>query len=243
TKPYLFAYVARTVQGVLVDQIVRIKDVGGIGAQPKVIYQADAGFEHHGGRMLFGSDGQLYVATGEEGDRANSQDLTNTLGRMRRADSDRRRRHLSRLQLERRRRHLFLRHLQHDGHPPRRVDGRPKAHLRGYLRVHPYVGPALVGERPRRHSVLQRRHGHLRPGSDLSRLRWRPTAEATPARSCSRRTGHEPWSRTARPQRADRRSNLASRSRSLWRLGGYPTLSGSGRRYPAPCSRPASDPR
>ena len=64
------------------DQIVRIKDVGGIGAQPKVIYRADAGPEHHGGRMLFGSDGQLYVATGEEGDPANSQDLTNTLGKM-----------------------------------------------------------------------------------------------------------------------------------------------------------------
>lgn len=82
TQPYLFAYVTRTVQGVLVDQIVRIRDNGGVGTQPKVIYQANAGNDHHGGRMLFGSDGLLYVVTGDEADPANSQDLSGTLGKM-----------------------------------------------------------------------------------------------------------------------------------------------------------------
>jgi glucose/arabinose dehydrogenase len=82
TQPYLFAHVTRTVQSVLVDQVVRIRDDGGVGTQPKLIYQADAGSDHHGGRMLFGSDGLLYLATGDEGDPAHSQDIASTLGKM-----------------------------------------------------------------------------------------------------------------------------------------------------------------
>lgn len=82
TQPYLYAYVTRTVLGVLKDQIVRIRDNGGVGTQPKVIYEFNAGNDHHGGRMLFGSDGQLYVVTGDEDDPANSQDLSSTLGKM-----------------------------------------------------------------------------------------------------------------------------------------------------------------
>jgi glucose/arabinose dehydrogenase len=81
-KPYLYAYVTRDVQGVLTDHIVRIRDSGGIGTQPRLLYQATAGHEHHGGRMLFGSDGMLYVVTGEEADPANAQDLASTLGKI-----------------------------------------------------------------------------------------------------------------------------------------------------------------
>jgi glucose/arabinose dehydrogenase len=81
-RPYVYVYVVRTVQKVLRDQIVRLKDVGGQGTQPRVIFQDDAGPLHHGGRMLFGSDGQLYVVTGEGDDPAKSQDLTSTLGKM-----------------------------------------------------------------------------------------------------------------------------------------------------------------
>jgi glucose/arabinose dehydrogenase len=66
----------------LTNQIVRLRDNGGVGVQPKVIFQTNAGSEHHGGRMLFGSDGQLWVVTGEEGVPANAQDLTNNLGKM-----------------------------------------------------------------------------------------------------------------------------------------------------------------
>src|SRR2546428_4800612 len=81
-KPFVWVYITRNVLGLPKDQIIRVKDVGGTGVQPRVIYQANAGTEHQGGRMLFGSDGMLYVGTGEEGDPANSQDLTNTLGKM-----------------------------------------------------------------------------------------------------------------------------------------------------------------
>ncbi len=82
TQPFVYAYVNRTVQGSLKNQIVRLRDSGSVGTQPKVIFQSDAGSEHHGGRMLFGTDGQLWVVTGEEGDPANAQDLTNNLGKM-----------------------------------------------------------------------------------------------------------------------------------------------------------------
>jgi hypothetical protein len=40
TQPYLFAHVTRTVLGALVDQIVRIRDNGGMGTQPRVITTA-----------------------------------------------------------------------------------------------------------------------------------------------------------------------------------------------------------
>jgi glucose/arabinose dehydrogenase len=82
TQPFVYVYLVRLVGGTLKDQIVRLRDAGGVGTQPRVIYQADAVGDHHGGRMLFGSDGMLWVATGEEGDPALAQDLTSTLGKM-----------------------------------------------------------------------------------------------------------------------------------------------------------------
>jgi len=82
TQPYVYAYVNREVQGVRKSQILRIRDTGGIGTQPKLIYQADGGDIHHGGRMLFGSDEMLYVATGDEDDPAGSQNLSSTVGKM-----------------------------------------------------------------------------------------------------------------------------------------------------------------
>jgi glucose/arabinose dehydrogenase len=86
-RSFVYAYLARTLNGLPKIQIVRVKDVGGIGTQPRVIYQADQGTEHHGGRMLFGTDGMLWVVTGEEGDPAHSQDLSSTLGKMLRMTS------------------------------------------------------------------------------------------------------------------------------------------------------------
>jgi glucose/arabinose dehydrogenase len=82
TSPFVYVYLSRTIQGSPKIQIVRLRDSGGIGTQPKAIYQSEVGTEHSGGRMLFGSDGMLYVVTGDAGDPANSQDLTNNLGKM-----------------------------------------------------------------------------------------------------------------------------------------------------------------
>jgi glucose/arabinose dehydrogenase len=81
-RPFVYAYAARTVQEVLTNQLVRIRDVGGTGTQPRVIYQSEAGNEHFGTRLLFGADRTLYVYVGDGGDPANAQDLTNTNGKM-----------------------------------------------------------------------------------------------------------------------------------------------------------------
>lgn len=82
TTPYLYTYVTRTVGATLVDQIVRIRDTGGVGSQPRVVFQADAGTDHFGGRILFGPDGLLYALVGDGGDSANSQDLGTSNGKL-----------------------------------------------------------------------------------------------------------------------------------------------------------------
>ena len=46
------------------------------------------GSVHNGGAMAFGPDGKLYIATGEGGKPANSQDLTNLLGKILRINKD-----------------------------------------------------------------------------------------------------------------------------------------------------------
>jgi glucose/arabinose dehydrogenase len=81
-RPHVYAHVTRTTDGVLTNQIVRIRDAGGVGRQPRIIYAAAAGLDHFGGRMLFGADGLLYLVAGDAGDPANAQDLTNTSGKM-----------------------------------------------------------------------------------------------------------------------------------------------------------------
>ena len=83
-RPYVYAYATRNTQNGLRNQIVRIKDVGGTGSNPKVIFSSDtvAGFYHDGGRILFGPDGYLYVVVGEGHDSSNSQDLGNNAGKI-----------------------------------------------------------------------------------------------------------------------------------------------------------------
>src|SRR5712691_6110569 len=51
-KPYVYAYATRDV-GVLRDQIVKVKDVGGTGSNMQVIFSSDtvAGQYHDGGRI------------------------------------------------------------------------------------------------------------------------------------------------------------------------------------------------
>lgn len=87
SRPFVYAYVVRTIDAVLTNQIVRLRDAGGTGTDPRVIYSSVAGQEHHGTRMLFGSDRMLYVMVGDAGDPANAQDLTNTNGKILRMTS------------------------------------------------------------------------------------------------------------------------------------------------------------
>jgi glucose/arabinose dehydrogenase len=83
TTPYIYAYASRFVQGAQRNQILRIVDDGGVGANARVIYSVlMLGVEHFGAHMVFGRDRMLYVVTGEQGDPANAQDLDNTLGKV-----------------------------------------------------------------------------------------------------------------------------------------------------------------
>jgi glucose/arabinose dehydrogenase len=84
--PLVFAYATRFVDGPIspVNQIIRMKDQGGTAVQPRVIWESDVELTdyHQGGRILFGPDGKLYAVEGNHGPSANSQDLTNTAGKI-----------------------------------------------------------------------------------------------------------------------------------------------------------------
>lgn len=79
SKPFVYAYVTRTVNGHLRNQIVRLTDSGGRGLHLKVIFTAPASSSpyHNGGRILFGPDGMLYAIVGEGHNPVNAQDTTN----------------------------------------------------------------------------------------------------------------------------------------------------------------------
>jgi len=88
---YVYVYATRDVGGFPTNQIIRITDSGGVGIQPKVIWQStvtNGGAYHQGGRILFGPDGKLWAIEGNHGPSSNSQDLTNTGGKMLRMNPD-----------------------------------------------------------------------------------------------------------------------------------------------------------
>lgn len=88
TGLHLYAYVTRTVGGVAVNQILRIRITQrNIGYRWGVIYQGGATQFHDGGRILFGPDKQLYVVTGDATAPANAQNLNNTYGKVLRMTS------------------------------------------------------------------------------------------------------------------------------------------------------------
>jgi aldose sugar dehydrogenase len=84
TQSFLFAYATRDVPSGLRNQIIRLRDNGGTGSSPKIIFSSDttAGSYHDGGRILFGPDQRLYAVVGEGHDSSNSQDLSNNAGKI-----------------------------------------------------------------------------------------------------------------------------------------------------------------
>jgi glucose/arabinose dehydrogenase len=83
TKPFVYAYATRTKPS-LQNQILAIKDVGGTGRKPRIVWAADtvAGQYHDGGRIEFGPDGDLYAIVGEGHDSSNAQNLDNDAGKI-----------------------------------------------------------------------------------------------------------------------------------------------------------------
>jgi glucose/arabinose dehydrogenase len=80
--PFVYVYATRTVGGGTENQIIRLRDTGGVGSAMKVIYRAPASMFHNGGRIVFGPDRKLYAVVGDRQDPANAQNLGNTSGKV-----------------------------------------------------------------------------------------------------------------------------------------------------------------
>jgi glucose/arabinose dehydrogenase len=80
--PYVYVWGRRVLSGVKRDQLLRITDSGGKGASMRVIFNSPGGGDHYGGDVDFGPDGKLYLMIGDEGDPANSQDLSSPAGKI-----------------------------------------------------------------------------------------------------------------------------------------------------------------
>jgi glucose/arabinose dehydrogenase len=82
TRPYVYAYYTRTVKGLPENQIVRLTDAMGGGQNLKTLVHIPAASIHNGGVIHFGPDKRLYAVVGENGNRANAQDLTTPAGKV-----------------------------------------------------------------------------------------------------------------------------------------------------------------
>ena len=81
-KPWVYLFGKRRVSGKNLDQVFRIKDVGGTGGAPQVLFSLPHGTDHHGGLMKFGPDRMLYVSVGDEGNPALSPKKGNPAGKI-----------------------------------------------------------------------------------------------------------------------------------------------------------------
>lgn len=81
----LFAYVSTGSD----DRVVRlVLDGDSIGAQEPILTGIRIGARHHGGRLLFGDDGNLFVSVGDAGDGSLAQDRGSLNGKILRITQD-----------------------------------------------------------------------------------------------------------------------------------------------------------
>jgi glucose/arabinose dehydrogenase len=84
-EPYVYAYLSTDSD----NRLVRMRWDGERLGDPEVLLDDNpVGVIHDGGRLAFGSDGMLYVTTGETGNEALSQDLDSNGGKILRLEPD-----------------------------------------------------------------------------------------------------------------------------------------------------------
>jgi aldose sugar dehydrogenase len=82
STPFVYVWGRRILSGAKQDQLLRITDSGGTGTSMKVIFGTPGGTDHYGGDADFGPDGKLYLMIGDEGNPANSQNLSSPAGKI-----------------------------------------------------------------------------------------------------------------------------------------------------------------
>jgi glucose/arabinose dehydrogenase len=82
-EPYVYAYATRSKNGGNVNMVLRITVANGVGVQRKTVLKVPNPTPwHNGGRIRFGPDGMLWVATGEGTQPTAAQDLDSPRGKV-----------------------------------------------------------------------------------------------------------------------------------------------------------------
>lgn len=82
-QPYIYAMHTYRKQGKLYNRVIRLRDSGSDGAVERIIIDDIPGGTHHdGGRIGFGPDGMLYIATGEIFEADLAQALSSLAGKI-----------------------------------------------------------------------------------------------------------------------------------------------------------------
>jgi glucose/arabinose dehydrogenase len=88
-EPFIYAMYTYREKGELYNKVVRFKDQGDTGSPDRTIIDRIAGGRFHdGGRIAFGPDGMLYIATGETFKGRLAQDLGSLNGKILRVTPD-----------------------------------------------------------------------------------------------------------------------------------------------------------
>lgn len=89
SKPFIYAMHTYTKDGAPFNRVIRLRDKGDTGVFDRVIIDdIPGGTNHNGGRIAFGPDGMLYVATGETFKSSLAQDLSSLGGKILRVDPE-----------------------------------------------------------------------------------------------------------------------------------------------------------
>jgi glucose/arabinose dehydrogenase len=88
-KPYVYIYRTCSKNGRLFNKVIRVTDVKGSGRDPEIILDnIPGGRVHNGGILVFGPDRNLYISTGETGNKSLAQNLKSYAGKILRIKPD-----------------------------------------------------------------------------------------------------------------------------------------------------------